>query len=581
MIWVACTLAILLALPALAAQADVDYLNIYEENRQRVAQAMVENAMDAFELDKEGAISMMLNPDNPLFHDGNVHAFLVDSEGTFVTYAAMPDLIGVSIHNITDAAGTSMGDMFQSSSTPYGGWALYEGDPDWGWAGPIKAWLVTGWGYTFGAAIHLDANPGTDIYLTERDRERRDMAQAMVEQAIETFSLYPDIAISMIHDPDNMLFHDAELFTAIIHSNNTVIAHGDSPRLAGTDMETIEDTSGANLWDILEENSSVYGRWVEYYWPDPRTTSDDGEMKLTWVKTSGDHMFAAGIYPEDPDIDHDDRLSHHDASRKDTATQMMEQVTRMFAHDPERTISLIHGGGSLLFHDAGIYPIVVDHNGVVVAHGSDPNIAGTSADMISYVDSTLGDVLVYGSPYGNWVKHGALHPTSHEYILQNTLVKYHGGHTFAVGTYPQYVVDLYPDLTIAERERMAAAQNMVEQAAESFVDDPGATISAIHSISDHLFRDKELFVTIIHRNGTVVAHGYDPEIVGTDIEYLRDSRGTNIGDILERNTSVYGRWVEYHWPHPVSASENEPTLVWYKLFGEHMFSAGTYPESIT
>ena len=582
MIWTAWALAALLVLPALAAQAEEDELSAYEENRQRVAQEMVERAMELFGVDSGRAIFLMQDPDNPLFHDDNVYAFLLDGEGTFLAHTSAPDLVGMSMHDIADSTGANLGDLFESNSNPWGGWVRYEGPyPDSG-EGPIKAWLMTGWGHTFGAAIHLDADPRVEIHLTERDRERRDVAWAMVDQAIEMFSLDPDLTVSMIHDPIDILFHDAELYTVIVHNNGTILAHGDSPRFAGTDMDTIEDTLGANLWDIFEGNDSVYGRWVDYYWPDPRTSSGNGELKMTWVKTFGDHKFAVGIYPEEPDIEHDDRLSHYDSSRKDTATQMMELAIQMFTHNKERAVSFIHDSDSLPFHDAELYPIVVDQNGVVVAHGNDQSVVGASMGDIEYAQGlTLKDVMTSGSPYGNWVEHEGTHPISGELTPQKTLVKHHGGHIFAVGTYPGYSLDYYPDLTIAERERMVAAQNMVERAAESFAVDPDATISAIHSLSDDFFRDRELFVTITHRNGTILAHGYSSTTAGTDIEYLRDTRGASIGDLLEENISVYGRWVEYYWPNPASiAIGGEPTLVWYKMFGEHIFSAGTFPDSI-
>jgi signal transduction histidine kinase len=122
---------------------------------------------------------------------------------------------------------------------------------------------------------------------------------------------------------------------------------------------------------------------------------------------------------------------------------------------------------------------------------------------------------------------------------------------------------------------------MVETTAESFAADPESTISAIHSPADGPFRDKELYVVVINLNGTVIAHGYNPTIAGIDIEYLSDTRGGNIGDLIEENLSVYGRWVEYYWPNPISDLEDgEPKLNWYRIHGDHIFGAGTYPASL-
>ena len=583
MIRIVCALAVLLALPALAAHADDMELNVFEENRQDVAQAMVAEAIRAFEADSEEAISMMQDPENMLFRDGNVYAFLVDGGDTFLAHAAAPNLVGTSVHGLTDPEGADLGDLFESSGSSHGGWARYTGAyPDSSYEGPIKAWLVTAWGHVFGAAIYHDADSRTEIYLTERDRERQDTAKAMVEQAISAFSRDSGLAVSMIHDPGDTLFRDGELYAIIVHLNGTIVAHGDEPYLAGTDIDTLEDTLGANLGDIFEENISAYGRWVDYYWPDPRTASDDGDLSLAWIKTSGDHMFAVGMYPEDPDTDHDDAPSHHDASRKDAARAMTQMAIRMFGQDPERAASLIHDEDNRLFHDAELYPIVADRDGVVVAHGNARFVAGIHMSHLEYGGGiTLDEVFRSGSPYGNWVDHEGTHPESGASTLQRTLVTYSGGYTFAVGTYPRYQTDFYPDLTQQELERLRAAQSMVEAAAESFAADPESTISAIHSMSSGPFRDKELFTVVINLNGTVVAHGYNSNIVGVDIDYLSDTRGTNIGDLIKEGLSVYGRWIEYHWPNPVSGLEvGEPKLSWYKVYGDHIFAVGTYPASL-
>ena len=235
MVWTVCALAVLLALPALAAHADEEDLNVFEENRQDVAQAMVEQAIQVRSRKTgEAAISMMRDPENPLFRDGSVYAFLVDGEGTFLAHAAAPGLIGTSMHGLTDPEGIELGALFEYSGSPHGGWALYAGAyPDSGHEGPIKAWLVTAWGHIFGAAIHHDADSRTEIYLTERERERQDAAKEMAEKAIRTFSRDPDLAVSLIHDPDDTLFHDGELYAMVVHRNGTIVADGYAPRLGG------------------------------------------------------------------------------------------------------------------------------------------------------------------------------------------------------------------------------------------------------------------------------------------------------------------------------------------------------------
>ena len=575
-------LAILLTLPT-AALAIEDEVGSYEANGERVAQAMVEEAMRAFEANRGNALSMMADPANPLFSDYNVYAFLVDGDGTFLTHTASPALVGTSAHDIADASGASLGNLLEDGSSPYGGWVSHS-DPYPGseYGGPIKTWIKAGWGYHFGASIHLNEDARKEIHMTERDRERQAVARAMAEEAIDAFQRNPDLAVSMIHNAYNALFHDAELFAIIIHENGTVVAHGDSPRLAGSDIDTLEDYQNANLGDVYGEVESVYGRWVEYQWPDPRSQSGGDELKFTWVKKSGEHKFAVGMYPEDPDTDDYDVYSIHDASRKDAAAEMIRATVRAFGEDVEEGVSLIHDGNDPRFSDSELYPIVSGPDGVVVAHGGSPEEAGSNIGDVEYGSGVaLRDVFEKGSPYGSWVEHRGTHPESGRGVTQNTLVKYGGGYTFAVGTYPEYNVDLWPDVTREEKERMQTAQAMVARAAEAFAESPRATLAAVHDTADDLFRDGELFTVIIHTNGTILGHGYNPNIAGTDINNLRDSRGTPIGNIILDSASAYGMWVEYYWPNPVSASgDGEPQLAWYRMYGECLFGVGTYPASL-
>ena len=51
---------------------------------------------------------------------------------------------------------------------------------------------------------------------------------------------------------------------------------------------------------IRDSNRSPYGKWVEYYWPNPATETEDGELKIGWIKVSSGYIFGTGIYPDQP-----------------------------------------------------------------------------------------------------------------------------------------------------------------------------------------------------------------------------------------------------------------------------------------
>ena len=40
------------------------------------------------------------------------------------------------------------------------------------------------------------------------------------------------------------------------------------------------------------------GVWVEYWWPNPATESDEPERKLAWNVFHDGYTFSVGVYPD-------------------------------------------------------------------------------------------------------------------------------------------------------------------------------------------------------------------------------------------------------------------------------------------
>lgn len=563
--------------PALAAHPDLDE---FDRSRQIVAHQMLEQMIRSFGADRAATISAMQDEDSLLFHDHSMYTFIVDPDGTMISNGAAPDMVGLNMNNITDIAGDNLGELLDGAS-PHGSWLRYYWpNPEAFYSTEVNdVWAKTKWGHTFGVGIFHDGAPDPDIYLTEHDRDRQLVARQMADEAIAAFVADPDTAISMIHDADNPLFHDHELYVVVSHVNGTMVAHGDSPELAGEDAHFIEDTLGANLGDIFEESLSAYGRWIEYYWPDP-TSSGEGKQKLTWAKTRGEHTFAVGIYPESPNIERDDVLTDFDRDRQQAAWQMMENVIAYFGADPQTAIRAIQDPNDMLFHDAEMHVILSNGNGTILAHGASPGIAGQNLFEISDGrGSTLGELFEAKSYYGRWVEYDWPNPAA-QYRLAGAmaLVVERAGHTFAVTIYPGYD-ERYEELTRHDIERRQLAQAMVDHAIESFHLDPDLTLETIQDAENPLYRDAELFLTVVHVNGTIMAHGASPGLVGGDIAGVTGSRGSNLGDLYDENVSVYGRWTDYYWPNPTKVgSADEMYLTWLKTDSDYVFASGIYPE---
>ncbi|MYB30634.1 MAG: hypothetical protein F4Y18_06330 [Cenarchaeum sp. SB0663_bin_5] len=557
--------------PAFATHPELDE---FGKSKKMVAQEMVEQTILSFEDRPADTISMINNMDNLLFRDGSIYAFIVDLNGTIVAHGSTPDMVGTNLYDIENLEG-----LFAQAS-PHGWWIQYD------WKNPTSstyevnlAWIKTKWGYNFGAGIYLNDIPKHDIELTEDDRERQRVAQHMVDEAIEAYATQPSLALSMIHDTNNPLFHDQELYVTIIHTNGTIIADGNYHTLIGADMEFIRDTTGVHLGDLFDANISLYGRWFEYNWPNP-FSSESSALKVAWIKTLGEYMYTVGMYPEAPDEEYEDVLTQFDQDRMETAQMMLQNAITMFGTDMSLTIDVIHDKNNSLFHDEELYVVIADHTGDIVADGYTPDMVGQNLyNITDGYGLNLGELFETSTYYGKWIEYNWPNPDAGGAVQEKkTLLINRGGYTFSVGIYPGYK-EPYDELTQHEVDRRHLAQSMVEHTISSFTMNPTLTINTIHDGTNELYNDNELYVTITHVNGTVIAHGQSPDLVGDDMESVKDGRGVSLGDLYDDNQSIYGKWVEYHWPNPtIPGSNDESYLAWFKTNSDYIFTSGIYPE---
>ena len=410
---------------------------------------------------------------------------------------------------------------------------------------------------------------------------RQQVAQEMVENAIMAFDADAESALMAIQDTDNMLFHDNELYVYVLDGDNVMVAHGVTPDLVGTDFDEISDTQGTNIGELFTANRSPYGKWVEYYWPNPATETEESELKISWNKFHAGHTFGVGIYPGS-ERGADITLTDADRERQRVAMEMTEQAIAAFGMDRDAAIAAVQDPDNQLYHDNELYVVIVDSDNVLVAHGADPGLAGEDGDdMVDAAGNNLGDLFESNaSPYGRWVENYRTNPAtdSDEEVLKYSWAKTRYGHTFIVGIYPGFAQGLSVELSDADRERQRIGIAMVDQAIAAFAADRESTITAIHDPNNPLYHDGELYVFILDGDNVEVANGADPSIVGIDTDGLLDSRGTDLGALATANKSPYGKWVEYYWPNPATETEaGELKLGWIKVSSGYTFGTGIYP----
>ena len=572
--------ALVLGLPSVSADQGL----VHEEFRQQVAQEMVENAITAFDADAESALMAIQDTDNMLFHDNELYVYVLDGDNVMVAHGATPDLVGIDFDEISDTQGTNIGELFTANRSPYGKWVEYY------WPNPAteteESELKISWnkfhaGHTFGVGIYPGSERGADITLTDADRERQRIGVAMVDQAIAAFGKDKDAAIAAVQDPDNQLYHDNELYVYVLDGDNVMVAHGATPDLVGIDFDEISDTQGTNIGELFTANRSPYGKWVEYYWPNPATETEESELKISWNKFHAGHTFGVGIYPGS-ERGADVMLTDADRERQRVAVEMTERAMAAFGRDRDAAIAAVQDPDNQLYHDNELYVVIVDSDNVLVAHGVNPGLAGEDHyDIVDAAGNNLGDLFESNaSPYGEWVEHYRTNSAtdSDEEVLKYSWAKTGYGHTFIVGIYPGFAQGLSVELSDADRERQRIGVAMVDQAIAAFAADRESTIDAIHDPNSPLYHDGELYVYVLDGDNVMVAHGADPSIVGVDTDGSLDSKGTDLGALSTANRSPYGKWVEYYWPNPATETEeSELKLGWIKVSSGYTFGTGIYP----
>lgn len=78
--------------------------------------------------------------------------------------------------------------------------------------------------------------------------------------------------------------------------------------------------------------------------------------------------------------------------------------------------------------------------------------------------------------------------------------------------------------------------------------------AAVSDTTNKEFHDRDLYIYVYDLNGTAVAHGNNPRMVGKNLIDLKDGDGKPmIKNMVELAKSPAGKgWVEFKWPNPVT-----------------------------
>jgi len=103
-----------------------------------------------------------------------------------------------------------------------------------------------------------------------------------------------------------------------------------------------------------------------------------------------------------------------------------------------------------------------------------------------------------------------------------------------------------------------------------------ATFEAIDDPKAAEFHDRDLYVFAYTLDGTCVAHGVRPALIGMNLMAIKDADGNHlIREIVQITERKGSGWVDYKWPDPVTDRiENKSSYV--ERMGKYVIGVGVY-----
>lgn len=94
------------------------------------------------------------------------------------------------------------------------------------------------------------------------------------------------------------------------------------------------------------------------------------------------------------------------------------------------------------------------------------------------------------------------------------------------------------------------------------------------------FHDGELYIYAYDQDGTVIAHGGDPSLVGRNLIALLDPDGLPVIASLARLARQGGGWLAYRWPNPATGEEAARKIGYVRPVDETWFlGSGVYGDA--
>ncbi|MCK5632140.1 cache domain-containing protein [bacterium] len=351
-------------------------------------------------------------------------------------------------------------------------------------------------------------------------KNRRKDAQELVDKATN-YLKKNSIAKSFNAFSYDQNFMKGELYLFVYDFDGVCNAIGKYQEILWKNLYDYQDSYGVFIVRSLIEKAKKGGGWIVYEWKNATKMS-----YVTQVKKDGKtYAVGCGFYPH----------SKRDAviNLVDGAASYFNSVIKREGSVEEAFSRFNYSLGQFVLGD--LYIFALDFDGNIVAQGDRPGLIGQNSLQYQDVKGTYVNKEIIKklkkSDGGVWVEYVSKRAPKMAYARKVTDAK--GKHYFiACGYYPTAGRTAVVDLVRSGFRYME--MHGISQSKQKFT-----------SKTEKGFRFGDLFVFLYDLNGNVIAHGDNPDYVGTNQSKVVDDTGRYFVQEMIDKAKAGGGWIDY------------------------------------
>jgi len=517
--------------------------------------AFVEKAYEYAQEHGQEAALREFNDQTGRFVEGELYIFAYDTRANTLALPFQPDLLGKNRWNVTDANGIAFIREIVETARSGGGFVhyLYSDPSDNFKIKPKLSYvMMVDQGWLIGSGIYETQRDEPIVRVGGNPRVRESL-KSFVDEAI-TYARKngKDAAIREFNNR-NGTFVRGNLYIYAFDYHGTTLALPYQPQLIGTDLSGLVDPFGINYTRIEILLAQHGGGFIFYHYLNPARNMTL-EPKMSYVqKVDETWWLGAGTYLQD---------TQQEMSADDLAA-FVQNASAYVATVGEHTALAEFSKKDENFSRGGVYVYAYDYNGTLLAHPYEPDLVGTNRlnwtdirglpvfRVGAFTASRGGGFIAYLYPKGGAIDEKALNTYEPKiaYAIPAT-------ETWWIGS-EMYLADMLPEGS-SRPQTVTEMIRLVERCAVYGREKGSAITFAEISNRSGMFVDAQgHYIYAYDYNGTLLAHPYLPEKIGSNLINKRDPFGMENIRALANTAHSGGGYVVFIWPNPGKGNREE------------------------